>query len=116
MGRTDPAKRTERRPQIIVVTRGQNTAAALPELRNALAIGFGQSVAAIHGEKPQFVKITKVQLTQDRVVTVGVGLAVPRRHRDQSVAIFVRERSQMSPQKGESFDVPIVFDKRDSRL
>src|ERR1700687_1215905 len=68
----------ERRSQILMIARRENSAASLPEARNALTICDTQPITRIDCEKPYFIKLARVELAQHLVVAVGVRLAIPR--------------------------------------
>jgi hypothetical protein len=59
----DAAERAERRAEVLMVARGEESAAALAKARDALTIRLGQPVTCVHGEEPQLVEVGRVETT-----------------------------------------------------
>src|SRR6266849_4213292 len=83
------AQGAKRRSQILMIARRENSAASLPEARNALTICDTQPITRIDGENPYFIKLARVELAQHLVVAVGVCLAIPRSRLIKRVPMIV---------------------------
>jgi len=57
MGCTDPSDRAKRRTKVKVVTCRENASAALTKLRDARAVGLGETIACVDCEKPKLVEL-----------------------------------------------------------
>ena len=84
--------------------------------RDAFAVRFRQTIAGIDRKQPEFVEICFVQLAQQRIVAGRIGLAIACADLIERRALFVSERTQVFAQQRKPVDVPIVFNRGNSRL
>ena len=82
---------TQRRSQILMIARRENTAASLSEARNALTIARRQSIARVHREKPELIEVGFVEPAQHLFVAVGVCLAIASSNVKDAATLFVGE-------------------------
>ena len=113
---TDAAECAQRRAQILMIARREYATTAFMKARDAFAVGFGQTVANVNREYPQFVEVRVVERAQDRIVAGGVRFAIARRNFVKRRSLFISERAQVFAQERKPVDVPIVSDCRNGRL
>src|SRR6266478_9233715 len=65
-------QRAERRSQILMISRRENTAAALTEARDALTILTCQSITYVNCEQPQLIEVRAVQCAQNGILCPSV--------------------------------------------
>ena len=66
------AEGTKRRSQILMISRRENTAAALTEARDALTILTCQSITYVNCEQPQLIEVRAVQCAQNGILCPSV--------------------------------------------
>src|SRR5258706_1549442 len=113
---TYAAESAQRDPQVLVIARRHNAAAALAKAGDALTVGHTQPITIIDREQPQLVKVGLIKTAQNRIVAGCVSLAITRLHVTELVAGSVFDRTQLIAQQRKPADVPVVFGEGNGSL
>src|SRR6476659_8093785 len=63
----DTTQGAQRRTEVFVVSRSHDAAATLPETRDALTVGDGETVPHINCKQPELVEIRRIKRAKDRI-------------------------------------------------
>src|SRR5258708_29868105 len=95
---TYAAERAQGDPQVLMIARRHNAAAALAKAGDALAVGHTQPITIIDREQPQLVKVGLIKTAQNRIVAGRISFAITNGHFTELVAGFVFHRTQLIAQ------------------
>jgi hypothetical protein len=104
---SDRAEAQQAGTQVVVVARGDDTTAALPEPEDPGGVVGGEATAGVDGQQPELVVLEPVESAQGRVDLAGIAVAggdvVPR-------------AAQLPREQREAGNVPVVVGVDDRRL